>query len=186
MIGKHTRTESQREKDLILLSELLDQGLTLTAIANEIGISYTQVRYDRDDLEARWKEEQLKNIDDIKNRQLRKLEKVQKEAWKGWNKSQEKKMKEVFETGSNATGLTSKESISEEDRIPEARFLEVVAKCIKEENEIFGIKKLADNNLNLTQNLVNISVEMNHPDLIKLIKENENNIIEYDSENDSE
>ena len=180
MIGKHTRTESQREKDLILLSDLLDQGLSLTAIAREIGVSYTQVRYDRDDLEARWKEEQLKNIDDIKNRQLRKLEKVQREAWSGWKKSQEKKMKESIKNGQGISGLTFEETVTEEDRIPESRFLDVVAKCIKEENEIFGIKKVSENNLNLTQNLVNISVEMNHPDLAELIKENENSLINYE------
>lgn len=179
MQGKHTRTESEREKDLILISELLDQGLSQSKIALEVGVSRAQIQYDIKELETRWKEEQLQNIDEIKERQLRKLALVQKEAWAGWRKSKESKIKETSKTGTNAHGLISEETISEEERIPEAKFLDVITKCIKEENEIYGIKKVPE--FNLTQNLVNIKVDMS-PELAELIKENENTLIDYESE----
>lgn len=177
---QNTRTDSQRQEDLVTLSDLLCQGVSIANIAKEIGVSTSQIHYDKKELEKKWQEEQLDNIDEYKKKLLRELTLVKKEAWSEINRSKEKHTKETLKLGKNINGEFSEESLTEEKSLADPRYLSIVVSCIKEESEILGIKKV-DTNLNLTNNQVNINVNMPQ-EVAELIRQNENILGNYASD----
>lgn len=203
-MAKRERTAEKREQDLVILSELLIQGLSSYKMAEIIGVSQTQIEYDKKDLNNRWKEAQVSNIDEKKQSLLRELSFIKKELYGQWNKSKEDALKEVlkskaFDKKDNKDGSLEKnksfedknnigfyeETITQEGRNADPRYMAVIVNCIKEESEILGIKKI-ESNLNLSQNLVNISVKMDHPELAELIRQNENSLKNFSSEDKNE
>lgn len=203
-MAKRERTAEKREQDLVTLSELLIQGLSSYKMAEIIGVSQTQIEYDKKDLNNRWKEAQVSNIDEKKQSLLRELSFIKKELYGQWNKSKEDALKEVlkskaFDKKDKKDGSLEKnnsfedknnigfyeETITQEGRNADPRYMAVIVSCIKEESEILGIKKI-ESNLNLSQNLVNISVKMDHPELAELIRQNENSLKNFSSEDKNE
>ena len=81
------RTPFQREKDLEKTSELYLKGHSQYEIARVIGVSRTQITYDIADLQKRWLERSMMNIDERKAEELAKVDRLEAEYWKGWEDS---------------------------------------------------------------------------------------------------
>lgn len=87
------RTEQQRNSDLVRISKLYLQGHTQLEIAQQIGVSRTQISYDIKQLFLEWKRERIDVFEERLLIELSKLDHLESEAWKAWENSKRDSVK---------------------------------------------------------------------------------------------
>lgn len=86
--GGVTRTELEREKDLVLVGKLNERGVTLRGIAKIISnrrpytLSHVTIKNDLDEIKKRYREEQKESVENYVNDSLRQLDAIKRETWK--------------------------------------------------------------------------------------------------------
>lgn len=152
------RTPGQIRKDRIDISRLYVQGYTSTYIAHWISenrdytLSPQTIRADIKNIIEEWREQYLPDIDTMKVAELARIDAVIREAWEGWYSSRKEKEsteteRTLQETKAHVKGSTpvpifeeSKSKLKTENRDGDARFLEVIDKCIARRTKILGIE----------------------------------------------
>jgi len=92
--GAVQRTEGERERDLLLVTELYVKGRTLYAIAEALNkkyypknpISRTSIKDDIDLMKSRWQERYTSELQFQKLEELGKIDKMEDEYWTMWDK----------------------------------------------------------------------------------------------------
>ena len=142
------RTRIQRERDLVIVSDLYLRGETQQAIAGIVSESYPefsltqqQIGYDIKKLLGRWQKQQFLNIDDIKARELARINKMEREAWDAWDRSKE----DAETTISKVRGATGDKEPKQVERTEQAKgqvgnpaFMKVIQWCVEQRCKIFG------------------------------------------------
>ena len=88
--GTRQSVRMQREQILETIARRVIMGFTHAKIAEELGVTRSQVTKDVTLLKKRLRESQTVNIAEMKRRHIAKLETVEYEAWDGWVRSKAK------------------------------------------------------------------------------------------------
>lgn len=138
-MAERSRTEEERERDLERIAELYVRGYTQQAIANEIGVSRSQIAYDLKTIRTRWQASTLRNFDAAKEEELSKLDAVEQEAWDAYRRSQKEKQKTVTEKVEGDSSGRTKAQVTKETANGDPRFLAIIQTCIDRRCKILGI-----------------------------------------------
>ena len=157
------REPQQRERDLIIVSQMYLRGDTQQAMADAVSANYEglsvtrqQISYDIKELHRRWVKEQIINIDAAKARELARVDKLEREAWDAWERSQQDAEtitteKAVLAKGADAD-KRAKEVHRREGQVGDPRFLSVIEWCIERRAKLLGLDaptKQQSENLNI-------------------------------------
>lgn len=111
------------------------RGQTQWEIARAFEVTQATISRDLTEIRKEWLASAVRNMDEIKAKELAKIDATEAEAWKAWTKSQENA--EVLRT-------RMRESESETEKIVkgqagDSKFLDIILKCIKQRCEILGV-----------------------------------------------
>lgn len=130
------RATKQREKDLEETSRrYLCLHQTEARIAEDLGVSQSQISRDIGELVKRWRASSLANVEEAKTKELERLYQLEKEAWEAWSRSQEDAETRITRNGEKG----SSEERRIEGRVGDPRFLDDVLKCIEQRRKILGL-----------------------------------------------
>jgi hypothetical protein len=135
----HTHAEQRREQ----IAALYVQGQTQYAIARQLGISQQQVSYDLKAIQKVWLASTLRDFDAAKAAQLAKIDAVELAAWGAWERSQ---LSRQVTLTKRVMGdfPREEESLRAESTAGEAKFLDVVLKCIQQRCDLLGLGAQAE------------------------------------------
>jgi hypothetical protein len=125
-------TASQRR---LQVSELYLKSWTQAAIAAHLNVSQSTVSEDVRYLIKKWEQSAIRNVDELRARELLKLDYMERESWAGWERSQKPAQSAVV-TGEGNGQQTRK---SMKNQIGDPRFLDQVSKCIAHRRAITGL-----------------------------------------------
>ena len=130
------RTAFERERDLERITSLYLTGKTQQAIADEIGVSREQIKYDLLTIKRRWRESTLIDINEAKHRELDRLDELERTYWDAWIKSCGERTK----TRQEKTGIgIGKASVEKENLLGNPAYLAGVQSCIEQRCKIIGL-----------------------------------------------
>lgn len=88
-----TRSKTERENDLVKITDYVLKGFSQTEIVKKLKNKVTQqmISYDIQELKKRWQNSALSNTDLYLNKSIKELELMKKELWIEWEKSKKKK-----------------------------------------------------------------------------------------------
>jgi hypothetical protein len=142
-MAKPKRSRLQREKDLVEISKLYFEGWPQRLIGDKLGLAQQQISYDLKALNKRWVESSLKNITDLKVRELAKIDNLEREYWEAWRRSTEDKevdtTKAIPDKEDPSMGRTKEKTQRREGQAGDPRFLAGVQWCINKRAEIIGL-----------------------------------------------
>ena len=144
------RSKFQIEKDREQISIWYLQGWTQARIAEEIGLSRTQITYDLRAIQKQWIKNTTFALDEYKGKELAKIDHVEAEAWLAWEKSKEqfkqqhivaKGIKKIIDDDGNQKdqAVTVDKSTQIEDQYGNPRYLDLVMTCIERRCKMLGI-----------------------------------------------
>ena len=141
------RTKGQRERDLVLVSQMYLRGETQEAIAVAVSANYDgfelsrqQMGYDIKKLHKRWMRTQLINIDAAKARELARVDSIEREAWDAWERSKEDA--ETVTTkgkGTKDEPAQMEKTVQLKGQVGDVSFLRVIQWCIEQRCKILGL-----------------------------------------------
>ncbi len=162
---ENKRTEIQRQKDLILISEMYLKGTTQQMIALKLGLSQSQISYDIKEIIEHWRETQKSNVADKIAIELEKINQIEARAWESFELSKtisNKKMKEV-RIGKDSDDKTAKVQTTTFERYGNPKFLEVILQCSNERRKLLGLDAAVK--LTVNADIVNRYEQMNDNEL---------------------
>lgn len=134
---------AKREGRLTEVARLLRQGRTEREIADELGVSNTQIHRDKEIIEARWQAAAREDTEAWKARMLARLDYVYGEAMAAWEKSKQKRTKTRVTSGKPAAGERLPSVVSttvhSEEALPVPKFLEVAVSAVGHMAELLGL-----------------------------------------------
>lgn len=134
------RGKRQRERDLEIIADLYVQGYSQAKIAEQIGVSREQIKYDIKEIREKWVESQIDNFEAYKAEEIRKINALEREAWEGLRRSiAERKRTRIEDRDSEDKGKTKIRSVTVEERDGDPRFMQIIATCIDRRCKIRGI-----------------------------------------------
>lgn len=142
------RTRIQREKDLLLISEMYLRGKTQAEIGDVIGMSQQQISYDLKILRNRWLAQSVANIDEIKARELAKVDHLERTYWESWKRSLEDFTVKTTKARKTRQVDSGEKIVKVEGRNGDPRYLQGVQWCVNKRCEILGLN--APSGLELT------------------------------------
>lgn len=176
------RTKFQIEKDREQIAKWYLQGWTQAKIAEELGLSRTQITYDLRVIQKQWVKNTTFALDEYKGKELAKIDVVESEAWEAWEKSKEQ-YKRQYESFKGIKKITDEngidkiqpqyvdKSIETENQYGNSKYLELVMKCIERRCKMLGIdapskfEHTGKDGVQLeTKIVVNLPTQMNKPD----------------------
>jgi hypothetical protein len=133
-----TRSEEQRELDYARISDMYLRGWSCRRIGEAIGISHVSVSTELKIIRQRWLEEQVKNFDELQQRELLRLDKVECEMWDAWEKS---KADQITSTARREDGMIAKtvNEVRKAQQTGEAQYMQVIMRCIEKRCKILGL-----------------------------------------------
>ena len=156
------RSNAQRHKDRLVISDLYLKGNGQYQIAEKLGISQATVSRDIKVLIRYWKIMQQKNVDSLKEQELAKINKLEVEAWEAWEKSKTQfrstTIKRQGLTKENIETLPAETTVRTEDQCGDPRFLQSVQWCIQRRIEIFGLNSPLEVNVATHPRITEIEV----------------------------
>lgn len=140
------RTQAQREIDLAEMTRLIRRGCTYAEIGERLGVNASQICYDWKIVIKRLAEQRTDNAAELVAIKKAELAELKKEAWDAWERS--KKAAEIQhvrheQDDGGAGGAPRAKTISEKTskgQVGDARYLAVVARCIRQEIALDGLE----------------------------------------------
>lgn len=83
------RSERQREKDLQTAAALYLRGVRQVEIAEQLGVSQSQVSHDLAEIRKRWRESSVLDFNEKRSEDLERLAAIEREAWRVWEKTED-------------------------------------------------------------------------------------------------
>jgi hypothetical protein len=133
------RTKIQYERDLEKTADLYCQGWTQLAIAKEIGVSQSQISLDLKEVQTRWRERSILNIDDWKAEELAKVDRIEAELWIAWHDS--RRPTQVKNAQKTTAGRYPGKTVSQKETSSagDPRFMFGILECIEKRCRILGL-----------------------------------------------
>ncbi len=142
--GGQKRTEAQRERDLVLVSEWYCRGYTLRKMAEMLkelrgySLSWKMIHKDVQKILERWREAAIDNVEDLQASELARIAEIEREAWEQWEASKAIREKTETERRIGSTEVSRAKKVTEQG-LGDPRYLQVVQHCIKQRVEILGL-----------------------------------------------
>ncbi len=115
------------------------RGVTYAEMAVRLQVGRTTISSDLRAIRKEWLESRVRDFDQAREMELRKLDNLEREAWEAWSRSQRPtETNKVSGGGLDLTERRRGEKISQ-SRTGDAKYLDVVARCIDKRCEILGI-----------------------------------------------
>lgn len=123
------------------VASLYLRGIWQPEIAGMVGISQSTVSRDLAVVRKWWLEEARADYDAKVAEQLAKIDAVELEAWTEWQKSKgrERTKRAVKKYGKGGKTEKIEETTTTETLLPEARYLEIIHKCIERRCKLLGL-----------------------------------------------
>ena len=118
------------------------RGVTRADMALRLKVGTATISRDLKAVRKEWLESRVRDFDQAREIELRKLDNLEREAWEAWSRSQ--RPVETNKVSGGGLDLTEKrrgEKISR-SRSGDAKYLDVIARCIDKRCEILGISAL--------------------------------------------
>lgn len=143
------RTDGERQRDRVLITELYCRGFSLGRIAEQLVATYysgpkritlspQQIQHDLDIVRADWQQSATVNFDEIRGEQLAKLDAIEQEAWDAWRSSKGEKQESTTEKKTGENGY-ERAQLRRFHEAGDARFLDIIQKCIDQRCKILGL-----------------------------------------------
>ena len=157
---KGSRTIYERERDLVDISRLLLKGsdtgglnyqdATEWIAANRpYTLGVNTIRRDIKEIMVRWKGTQIRNVDELKAKELAKIDAIEAEAWRAWFSSAEPKTDDVTEeridaatdsSGDQSQGYKQTKHIQKVTiRDPNPAFMKIIMWCVAQRAKILDL-----------------------------------------------
>lgn len=135
------------------IASMIKRGYSKYAIAEKLGVEYRHIASDYKQILRSVAKATKYNTSTHIAKALAELEEVKREAWEAWEKSKKNAQKKVIETveivTDEGTGERTKVIKTIEGRIPDAKFLNVIEKCIDNEKKLLGLDAAKKVDLNI-------------------------------------
>lgn len=141
-VGNNTgpkRTPFQREKDLVEIARRYLHGMSQMEIADELGISQSQVSRDLKVLHERWTKSALLDLNEAKARELARIDNLEREYWDAWRDSRGERIESATEQIASDSGDRKKVSVKKVKLEGNPDFLKGIQWCIEQRCKILGI-----------------------------------------------
>ena len=153
--GQKVRSKAQIAEDRARIMQYMRRGWTQESIAIELGVSQQQVSLDyrrilQDSLERRAPDPE----EDVEGKLLE-LAEVKREAWLAWERSKEHAVETTEVDGTRGAST----SVKRKGQVGDAKFLEAVLSCVKQERELRGLD--APKEMRVRGQVVNHNVDWN-------------------------
>jgi hypothetical protein len=142
------RTEAERERDLVTISDLYVRGFTYREIAEKLKtadrkytLSRQQIYYDVKEVREVWKSDHQDKMEGYLIEQLNKLDRLENEYWTAWEESKGEKEETAREDGQNGMGPFTKDVVKKWKSEGNAVFLAGVKDCIEKRAKLLGLYK---------------------------------------------
>jgi predicted transcriptional regulator len=111
------------------------RGETQWEIARAFEVTQSTVSADLKAIRSAWLAEAVRDLSELKARELAKIDETEAQAWRAWTKSQENAevLRARMRGGNSETEKVSK------GQAGDPRFLELILKCVQKRCEILGI-----------------------------------------------
>ena len=177
------RTTVQRENDLMKTASLYLSGVHQNVIAEQLGVSQPSISNDLKELQKRWKESSVIDINERKSQELAKIDNLEVTYWEAWNNSLRDQETNISEKGSGAIIATGNSRLKVQKKTVstsgDPAFLRGIEWCIEKRCKIFGLdapnKSELDGTLKIEQVL---TPEEREARIIAIIKEAELKMLE--------
>ena len=110
------------------------KGWSQTAIAERLGVQQPTVSHDIRHIREDWRVSAVRDFDLLREEELKKITLVEMEAWAGFERSQKPAQEARVKEGDQSRATKTMKS-----RTGDARFLDVVMKCIAGRRELLGL-----------------------------------------------
>lgn len=94
-MARNKRGHFERENDLQRITELYLKQYRQVDIAKIIGVSQQQISWDLKEVQRRWLNLELHDMNEIKHRELDKIDTLEREYWQAWERSKGKKIDDL-------------------------------------------------------------------------------------------
>lgn len=153
MTTAHKRTPTQRAYDLTRITDMYLTGKRQVDIAAELGVSQQQISYDIQEIHRRWRESDLINVNEAKQRELERIDKLEQTYWSAWEKSLGERTRTKQETSADAVTGTERgkrrASVEKETLLGNPAYLAGIEYCITERAKIIGLYAPTQNNVKM-------------------------------------
>ena len=170
-MAKHAkfRSAAEIEKDRAEIARLYSKGVKIHDIAAHVGLSYPLVNHDLKVVIKRWRDQGVRDIDELRGRELMRLNLLEREAWEAWENSKKPTTKEVTEQNEDEISLPAslperlRKQLAEAMRGEQAMrikrrgrmetfsptagnpaFLDIILAISKRRSDLLGLNKPAD------------------------------------------
>lgn len=182
------RSKAQKIKDGETIADLYLKGNSIRKIAEIMGLSKSIVSSDLTKLYDKWKERTMRDIGEIKGRELAKLEKIETELWSLFEKSKDDSVRTMTKVSGKAT-VTKDEKGNIIGKSPSAERIETVQKNIGDAKILDSISKVVEQKcrlLGLEKIKVEVSGSIETEQLKKMSDEELDALIEKIASKDSD
>jgi DNA-binding transcriptional ArsR family regulator len=148
------RSKAQKIKDGETIADLYLKGNSIRKIAEIMGLSKSIVSSDLTKLYDKWKERTMRDIGEIKGRELAKLEKIETELWVLFEKSKDDSVRTMTKVSGKATvtkdekgNIIGKSPSAErietvQKNIGDAKILDSISKVVEQKCRLLGLEKI--------------------------------------------
>lgn len=137
------RTPTQRAYDLTRITELYLKGKRQVDIAAELHVTQQQVSYDIQEIHRRWRESNLINISEAKQRELDRIDELERTYWTAWEKSCGDRKRTKQETSADGKKKEDKgrirASVETEQMLGNPAYLAGIDNCVDKRCKILGL-----------------------------------------------
>ena len=127
--SKKLEIEHRRQQ----VGDLVLQGWTQSAIAEQLSISQATVSDDLQRIRRQWRESTVRDFDLAQAESLQEINRVRREAWPAWERSQKPQQSAVL----NGDGGASRKTLKNQHGDP--RLLDIILKCNAAEQALLGL-----------------------------------------------
>lgn len=137
----------QKTTDLIQrrqnVATLYLQGQTQAEIAVKMGVNQSQISRDLQTIQQLWIEKSIQAIDQKKAEELAKIDRLERVYWESWERSILSFKSKIVKGKKSKAGQGAEDieqTLKEEERVGDPRYLAGVQWCIEKRMKIFGLE----------------------------------------------
>ena len=140
MAERRFKTAAERLRHLTDVARLYCQGMFQHEIAQETGVSRSQIQYDLDVIRRQWRDSAIRDFDAVKAEQLGKIDRLERTYWAAWERScGDAKVDTTKAKKDEKNGQTVEKATRVEGQVGDASYLQGVERCIKLRSQILGL-----------------------------------------------
>ena len=135
------RSKVQREKDLQITAERYLRGDLQSDIAKDLGVSQQTISNDLVELQARWQDKAVRDMDAAIAEELAKIDDQERECWDAWVRTKQAAEIHQQRKGEMAAGDVDYTTLTTKQPGGDPRFLDCVYRCREQRIKLLGLNK---------------------------------------------